>query len=172
MSLQTSPSTFNIRASDRYQLNIIIDYLKNDLGIKRIGLLYHDYLITNMGIKNILSELAAKDIDLVSEATFKKKTAAIKRTFARIFASKPQAVILMGPHAPIVEFIKLCRHHQFNAKFVISTFASDEPIIPKTGSAILKVLFLHNLFPIHPIHPHPLSRASRLHLKKLPPLNP
>ncbi len=135
------PNVVNIRASYFEETEAMLEHLTKDRGITRIGILYQDDSFGRAGLAGVLRALEKRGLKLAVEGTFERNTRAVKVALATIRMANPQAVIMIGPHAPCAEFVKLARQLHFEPLFLASSFTSLDALVRELGPAATGVFF-------------------------------
>ena len=102
-----SNTVINVRASYAQETLEMVLRLKNDLNIRRIGVLYQNdsYGLDGLkGIRQAVEKLGG--VKVVSVGTYVRNTTAVKAALLNIKKEKPQAVIIIGAYSPAATFIR------------------------------------------------------------------
>lgn len=112
----------NLRASYQQEAEVLVDRLAKDLGINRIAILFQDDSFGRAGYEAALQALAKHGLQFVAEGSFERNTDAVRAALLAIRRGNPQAVIMVGPYAPIADFVRLA--HRLNFKPVLLALSS------------------------------------------------
>jgi ABC-type branched-subunit amino acid transport system substrate-binding protein len=99
----------NYRATYGQETEAWIKHLTEDLGHKRIAILYQDDSFGRVGLEGVQKALEKRGMSLVAEATYKRNTTAVKSAVLTVRKAKPDSVVMVGAYKPIAAFIKLAR---------------------------------------------------------------
>ncbi len=124
----------NVRASYQEEAEAWVDYLTRVLGFARIAVLYQDDSYGLAGLEAVQIALAARDLELVAEGTFKRNTTAVKRALLTIKRAEPEAVVMFGTYEPIAAFIRLADQVGLDAVFVNSSFVGSTALSNALGA--------------------------------------
>src|SRR6516162_4688497 len=123
----------NIRTSYFQETQAWIEHLTKDLGITKIAILYQDDTFGLAGLDGVKRAMAAHNMSLVAEGTFRRNTTAVKSALLEIMKANPEAVVTVGPYKPVAEFIKLARQAKMDAIFVAISFVGSEALAQEMG---------------------------------------
>lgn len=112
----------NLRASYQQEAELMVDHLTKDLGINRIAILFQDDSYGRAGYEAALQALAKHGLQFVAEGSFERNTDAVRAALLAIRRGNPQAVIMVGPYAPVADFVRLARRLKFDP--VLLAFSS------------------------------------------------
>lgn len=118
----------NLRASYGQETEAMVDHLTKDKAITRIAILYQNDAFGRAGLTGVQQALATRGMAPVAATMFERNTIAVKVPLLEIERSKPEAVILVGPHQPCAEFIRLSRRFGINPLFVTLSFVGSNAL--------------------------------------------
>jgi len=96
----------NIRSSYKKESEALINYLTNDLKMKKIAIFYQNDSYGKNVLSSVREALQKKDIYLVAEGTYKRNTLSISHALYEIEAKEPDAIIMVGSYKSVAKFIK------------------------------------------------------------------
>lgn len=125
----------NVRGTYDQETEAWIQHLTDDLGSRRIAILYQDDSFGRAGLSGVRKALEKRDMSLVAEGTYKRNSTAVKTALLQIRKGKPDAVVMVGSYQPIAEFIKLSRKLRLDAEFVTISFVGSKALAAELGAA-------------------------------------
>ncbi|GAB4240640.1 MAG: ABC transporter substrate-binding protein [Methyloligellaceae bacterium] len=123
----------NVRATYAAETEAWIKHLTEDLGHKKIAILYQDDAFGRVGLKGVTAALKKRNMELVAKGTYMRNTTAVKRALLEIRKAKPEAVVMVGAYKPIAAFIKYSRRIKFNPAFVNISFVGSKALSKELG---------------------------------------
>jgi ABC-type branched-subunit amino acid transport system substrate-binding protein len=123
----------NYRATYGQETEAWIKHLTEDLGHKKIAILYQDDSFGRVGLEGVQKALEKRGMSLVAEATYKRNTTAVKSAVLTVRKAKPDSVVMVGAYKPIAAFIKLARKTGIDATFVNISFVGSKALAKELG---------------------------------------
>ena len=123
----------NVRASYFQETEEMVARLTDDLGFRRIAILYQDDSYGMAGLTGVRQALDRRGMELVGEVTYMRNTVAVKRALLGLRDSDPQAVIIIGAYRPAAHFIKWARKIGMGAVFVNISFVGSNALLKELG---------------------------------------
>jgi ABC-type branched-subunit amino acid transport system substrate-binding protein len=123
----------NYRATYGQETEAWIKHLTEDLGHKRIAILYQDDSFGRVGLEGVQKALEKRGMSLVAEATYKRNTTAVKSAVLTVRKAEPDSVVMVGAYKPIAAFIKLARKTGIDATFVNISFVGSKALAKELG---------------------------------------
>ena len=120
---------FNIRASYFDETREQIAGLWDQLGVRKIAVLYQNdaFGITVLeGVKRALAKHHAAPVGL---GTFERNTLAVEQGIKEVRASDPEAVVLVGPYAPVNAILKQAHAAGWYPRFLTVSFVGTEGLL-------------------------------------------
>jgi branched-chain amino acid transport system substrate-binding protein len=148
-------SVINVRASYEQEAEKGIGYLVDQLGMKRIAVLFQDDTFGRDGLDAVKRALLRRNLELAGDATYQRNTVAVKRAALDLRAVKPEAVFIIGAYAPTAEFIRLCQQIGFAPRFMTLSFVGSSALAAALGSDGESVL-ITQVMPLFTDIRHPL----------------
>jgi ABC-type branched-subunit amino acid transport system substrate-binding protein len=124
----------NVRATYGAETEEWIKHLTEDLGYKKIAILYQDDAFGRVGLAGVNAALEKRGMALVAEGTYPRNTTAVKSALLGIKKAEPEAVVMVGAYKPIAEFIKLSHKVKFDPTFVNISFVGSKALAGELGA--------------------------------------
>jgi len=121
-------NVWNVRGSYDAETEEWIAHLVDELGLRRIAILYQDDSFGRAGLSGVNKALDRRQMRLVAEGTYKRNTTDVKTALLTIRDAEPDAVVMVGAYKPVGEFIKLSRSFEFTPVFVTISFVGSEAL--------------------------------------------
>ena len=123
----------NVRGTYDQETEAWIHHLTEDLGHKKIAILYQDDSFGRVGRSGVTKALDKRGLSLVAEGTYKRNSVAVKSALLKIRKARPDAVVMVGSYKPIAAFVKLARKLRLNAEFVTISFVGSKALAAELG---------------------------------------
>lgn len=123
----------NVRASYGAETETWIKHLTEDLGYKKIAILYQDDSFGRVGLDGVTKAMEKRGMSLVAKGTYMRNTTAVKRALLEIRKAEPEAVVMVGAYKPIAAFIQYSRRINFNPAFVNISFVGSKALAEELG---------------------------------------
>ncbi len=125
----------NLRASYNDETEEMVKRFTEDLGIKRIGVLYQDDSFGRAGYNGALAALARRGMKPVSVGIYPRNTTAVKTALLDLSKGRPEGIIMVGAYDPIGEFILWANETKLvdDAKFIAISFVGSNALAEKLG---------------------------------------
>ena len=130
----------NMRASYYQETEEIVARLTDDLGIKRIAIMYQDDSFGREGFRGVRHALERRELSLVSVGVYPRNTKAVKTALLDLRSGQPQAVILVGTYQPVATLIAWAQATDFNPIFAAISFVGSKALARELGPAGTGVL--------------------------------
>ncbi|HBA61465.1 MAG TPA: hypothetical protein DCZ92_11750 [Elusimicrobia bacterium] len=125
----------NVRASYYDETKEQVDRLWNDLGVRKIGVIYQDDAFGTAvldGVKRALKRYGAAP---VAAGVFQRNIGKVDEGMKLVRAAGPEAVIMAGPYKPLAEIARVSGAAGWQPLFVTVSFVGTESFIEAAGSA-------------------------------------
>ncbi len=99
----------NARASDRDEIEVLVDYFSTKLHAKRFALFYQNDAYGRAGLDEVKKALNKRNLFLCGEGSYKRNTLSVGNALYEIEQCDPDVILMMGATAPSAEFIKRAR---------------------------------------------------------------
>jgi ABC-type branched-subunit amino acid transport system substrate-binding protein len=124
----------NFRGSYDQETEAWIKHLTDDLGVKKVAILYQDDSFGRAGLSGVKKALEKRGMDLVAEGTYPRNTTAVKSALLSIRKGEPEAVVMVGAYKPIAEFVKLARKLKVGSTYVTISFVGSNALAKELGN--------------------------------------
>lgn len=125
----------NVRGSYDQETEAWIKHLTEDLGAKKIAILYQDDSFGRAGLSGVEKAMKLRSLELVARGTYQRNTIAVKKALLTIRKAKPDAVVMVGAYKPIAEFVKLAKRMKMKSTFMTISFVGSKPLAKELGAA-------------------------------------
>lgn len=136
----SNDNVINVRGSYDQETEEWIKYLAEEVGAKKIAILYQDDSFGRAGLSGVQKAMKKRGMSLVAEGTYERNTVAVKSALLTIRKAKPDAVVMVGSYKPIAEFVKIAKRVKLKSKFVTISFVGSKALareLGKTGSGVI-----------------------------------
>ena len=79
--------------------------------------------------------LKKRSMAITAKGTFQRNTLAIKTGLAAMLEAKPDAVVMVGPYAPLAAFIKEARATGLKSQLATVSFVGTDNLVAEVGAA-------------------------------------
>lgn len=145
----------NFRASYFEETEKMIEYLTNDLGLTRIGLVYQDDSFGQVGYQGILNAMTRRNMSLVSTGIYPRNTTAVKTALLDVKYGNPEAIVIIGAYRPTAELIMWARYIGMDPTFITLSFIGSNALAEQLGERGVGVV-------VTQVVPLPTSKDSDL----------
>lgn len=123
----------NVRASYYDETREQVDKLWDDVGIHKIAVLYQDDAFGNAVLSGVKLALQRHHAVPVSLGTFERNSLDVQSGLKAVLAANPQAVIVVGPYAPVAEIVQKAHAAGSYPRFLTVSFVGSEEFIKSAG---------------------------------------
>lgn len=123
----------NVRASYYDETREQVDRLWEDLDIRKIGVIYQDDAFGKAVLDGVKLALEKHHSAPAALGTFQRNTLDVASGMKAVLAEHPQAVILVGPYAPVAEIVKEAHASGAYPIFLTVSFVGTEEFIKQAG---------------------------------------
>ena len=123
----------NVRASYYQETAEMVRRLMDDLGIRRIAVMFQDDSFGRAGYQGVKIALQAEGMEPVAIGIYPRNTKAIKTALLDLQQGKPEAVIMIGAYEPVAHLISWARHTDFNPEFMTVSFVGSNALARELG---------------------------------------
>ena len=124
----------NVRASYYDETREQVDNLWA-MGIRKIGVIYQDDAFGVAVLEGVKRALAKYNSAPVAQGSFPRNTLDVDKSIEMVRAAAPDAVVMVGPYAPIAEIVKKGRGANWNPIYLTVSFVGTEAFIKAAGKA-------------------------------------
>ncbi|MDE2926270.1 MAG: ABC transporter substrate-binding protein [Acidobacteriota bacterium] len=128
-------NVINLRASYNQETEEMVARLTEDMGIKRIAVLFQDDSFGRAGYRGVRAALDRRNMTPVAIGLYPRNTLAVKMALLDINDGDPKAVILIGAYKPLATFISWARFSGLQAVFMNISFVGSNALAKELGSA-------------------------------------
>ncbi|HXW65344.1 MAG TPA: ABC transporter substrate-binding protein [Burkholderiaceae bacterium] len=123
---------FNIRASYNDEAEALVaQFLAR--GAKSIGVFYQDDGFGLAVLSGTEKAMQKRGLSVVAKSTFPRNTLAVKSGLAAMLEAKPDAIIMVGPYAPVAAFIKEARAANLKSQLATVSFVGTDSLVAQVG---------------------------------------
>jgi ABC-type branched-subunit amino acid transport system substrate-binding protein len=120
---------FNIRASYFDETREQVDGLWDQLGVHKIAVLYQNDPFGNTVLEGVKRALTRHHSAPVALGTFERNTLAVEQGIKDVRAGNPEAVVLVGPYAPVNAILKQTHAAGWHPRFLTVSFVGTEGLL-------------------------------------------
>ena len=111
----------------------MVERLTEDLGIRRIAVMYQDDSFGRAGYVGAVNALRSRGMSPVGIGLYTRNTTAVKTAVLDIERSGPEAVIIVGAYEPVATFIRWSRHIGMDVQFINISFVGSNALARELG---------------------------------------
>ena len=123
----------NLRASYNQETEEMVARLTDDLGVRRIGVLYQDDSYGRAGYNGVRAALERRSMTLAAVGVYPRNTLAVKTALLDLQEGKPEAVIMIGAYQPVAALVAWSRHLGFIPVFMTISFVGSNALAQELG---------------------------------------
>ena len=120
---------FNVRASYFDETREQVDGLWDQLGVRKIAVLYQNDGFGTAVLEGVNRALARHHSAPVALGTFEHNTLAVEQGIKQVRSADPEAVILAGPYAPVNAILKQAHAAGWHPRFLTVSFVGTEGLL-------------------------------------------
>lgn len=124
----------NVRGTYGQEAEKWIQHLTEDLGAKRISILYQDDSFGRAGLSGVKAALDKRGMELAGEGTYTRNTTAVRGAVLSIKKSNPDAIVTVGAYKPIAEFIRTARKVGLDVPVLNISFTGSQALAADLGA--------------------------------------
>ncbi|MBI5233329.1 MAG: ABC transporter substrate-binding protein [Deltaproteobacteria bacterium] len=136
MSLR-SPVTkeiINIRASYDDEAEKFVGAFV-DAGLNKIAVFYQDDGFGTAVLSGTEKALKKRGLSVAAKGTFQRNTVAVESGLASIIGAKPDALVMVGPYAPLAVFVQKAKQEGLKVPMATVSFVGTDAFISAAGAA-------------------------------------
>ena len=126
-------AVLNLRASYYQETEEMVARLTEDLGIRRIGVMYQDDSFGRAGYNGVLLALERRDMKPAAIGLYPRNTKAVRIGLLELRHGSPEAVIIIGAYEPVAELISWTRHIGLDWIFMTVSFVGSNALANELG---------------------------------------
>jgi len=139
------PNVVNLRAGYLDETRKLVDHIINDLGKKRLGIIYQDDAFGRSVLRNYKKVLEELDTPILAKATFSRNTHAVHTSLFTLSKADLDAILIVGTYASNSEIINLADYLGYNyimanLSFVLSYELKKRINNPSTRIIVTEVM--------------------------------
>ena len=123
----------NLRASYNQETEEMVARLTEDLGIRRISVMYQNDSFGRAGFRGTVAALERRDMELTSIGIYPRNTTAVKTALLDLRQGDPEAVIMIGAYEPVARLILWARRTGMDAVFMTVSFVGSNALAQELG---------------------------------------
>ena len=123
----------NVRASYYDETREQVDKLWDELGIHKIGVIYQDDAFGKAVLAGVNLALQKHHTAPVGLGTFSRNTLDVDSGLKTVLADHPQAILVVGPYAPVAEIVRKAHAAGSYPLFLTVSFVGTEEFIKTAG---------------------------------------
>ncbi|PCJ99565.1 MAG: ABC transporter substrate-binding protein [Zetaproteobacteria bacterium] len=124
----------NVRGTYAQEAETWVKHLTEDLGAKRIAILYQDDSFGRAGLSGFKAALKKRNMEMAGEGTYTRNTTAVKGAVVSIKKSKPDAIVTVGAYKPIAEFIRTAHKVGLDVPILSISFTGSKALAKDLGA--------------------------------------
>ena len=125
---------FNVRASyDDEAETLVAHFIAK--GAKTVAVFYQDDGFGQAVLSGTDKALKKRSMPIVAKSTFQRNTLAVKAGLAAMIDAKPDAIVMVGPYAPLAAFIKEARASGLKSQLATVSFVGTDNLVAEVGAA-------------------------------------
>jgi ABC-type branched-subunit amino acid transport system substrate-binding protein len=124
----------NVRASYFDETRDQVDNLWQARGIHKIGVIYQDDAFGAAVLEGVQNALARHQAKPVALGSFPRNTVEVEQGLKTVRAANPEAVVLVGPYAPVAAILKKAQAAGWKPLFLTVSFVGTEALIRMAGN--------------------------------------
>ncbi len=156
---------FNIRASYFDEAREQMDGLWDQLGVRKIAVLYQNDPFGNAVLEGVKRGLERHHATPVALGTFERNTLAVEQGIKDVRAGNPEAVVLVGPYAPVNAILKQAHAAGWHPRFLTVSFVGTEGLL-RIGAEDAEGLIITQVVPPYDRTDLPTVKLYREALEK------
>jgi ABC-type branched-subunit amino acid transport system substrate-binding protein len=125
----------NVRASYYDETREQVDNLWKVLGVRKLGVIYQDDAFGTAVLDGVKLALKKYDSVPVALGTFPRNTLDVVKGIDAVRAADPEAVVMVGPYAPLAEIVKRGKKSGWNPLYLTVSFVGTESFMKEAGEA-------------------------------------
>ena len=126
-------TVINLRANYNQEAEEMVERLTEDLGIRRIALMYQDDSFGRAGYRGVAAALDRREMGLVSTGVYPRNTTAVKTALLDVWEGRPEAVIMIGAYEPIATMISWARRTEMDSLYMTLSFSGGLALAQELG---------------------------------------
>ena len=125
----------NLRASYNQETEEMVARLTEDMGIRRIAIMYQDDSYGKAGYGGAVAALERRGMEPVSIGIYPRNTTAVKTGLLQLRSGDPEAVIVIGAYLPVAALVSWSRYTGLDPIFMTVSFVGSNALAEELGPA-------------------------------------
>jgi len=105
-----------------------------DAGLKKIAVFYQDDGFGTAVLSGTEKALRKRGLEVAAKGTFQRNTIAVEAGLAAVSAAKPEALVMVGPYAPLAVFVQKAKQSGLDIPIATVSFVGTESFISAAGA--------------------------------------
>ncbi len=148
-------NVINFRASYLEEVQAMVEYLHDELGLIRIGVLVQDDAFGRDVYHSVVATLAERDLELIAVNFYTRNTTAVRNSLLQFIGARPQAIIIISSAAPAIELLAWANDFEHDPVFIALSFVGANTLANELGEVAQGVL-------VSQVVPNPLDASNPL----------
>lgn len=127
-----TPQVFNVRASYDDEAEALVAHFVAK-GAKSVAVFYQDDGFGMAVLSGTEKALGKRGLGVAAKSTFQRNTLAVKAGLAAMLDAKPDAIVMVGPYAPLAAFIKEARANGLKSQLATVSFVGTDNLVAELG---------------------------------------
>ena len=123
----------NLRASYNQETEEMVARLTEDLGIRRISIMYQNDSFGRAGFRGVVAALDRRDMAPASIGIYPRNTTAVKTGLLDLRQGDPEAIIMIGAYEPVARLISWARRTDMDPVFMTVSFVGSNALAQELG---------------------------------------
>ena len=123
---------FNVRASYDDEAEALVAHFVAQ-GAKSVAVFYQDDGFGQAVLSGTEKALKKRTAQVAARGTFQRNTVAVRTGLAALLEAKPDAVVMVGPYAPLAVFIKEARAAGLKSQLATVSFVGTDNLVTEVG---------------------------------------
>ena len=125
---------FNVRASYDDESEMLVAHFL-EKGAKTVAVFHQDDGFGAAVLSGTEKALKKRSLNVSTKSSFQRNTLAIKTGLAAMLEAKPDAIVMVGPYAPLAAFIKEARAAGLKSQLATVSFVGTDNLVAEIGKA-------------------------------------
>lgn len=122
----------NVRASYDNEADALVSHFLAK-GAKTVAVFHQDDGFGQAVLSGTEKALKKRGMDVAAKSSFQRNTLAVKAGLAAMLAAKPDAIVMVGPYAPLAAFIKEARAAGLKSQLATVSFVGTDALVDAVG---------------------------------------
>lgn len=123
-----NPYVVNVRGSYFQETELWVKQLVDEMGLKKIAILYQDDAYGRAGYDGLKAALGRRNLQISGEGTYQRNTTAVRPAVVSVRTSEPDAIVTVGAYKPVAEFISSIRQVGVDVPIVNISFTGSDDL--------------------------------------------